>query len=162
MFFCALTLVSLLLPLVNIKVTVEPALFLEMPQVLEGLPLLRHRPAACYTPPPSPCPTPASFPLRLDQSQVAVEPALPSEMPQLLEGLRLLNRADPFVEISVMPTGEHVLGAAGEVSGGRAFDAAEEVRRVGRGSGERYVLGAEEEVRGLGSERRKGGGQWER
>jgi ribosome assembly protein 1 len=46
---------------------------------------------------------------------VAVEPALPSEMHRLVEGLRLLNRADPFVEISVMETGEHVLGAAGEV-----------------------------------------------
>jgi hypothetical protein len=32
-----------------------------------------------------------------------------------VEGLRLLNRADPFVEVSVQPTGEHVLGAAGEV-----------------------------------------------
>lgn len=36
-------------------------------------------------------------------------------MPQLMEGLRLLNRADPFVEVSMLPTGEHVLGAAGEV-----------------------------------------------
>ena len=32
-----------------------------------------------------------------------------------VEGLRLLNRADPFVEVSVMESGEHVLGAAGEV-----------------------------------------------
>ncbi|MEW5299576.1 MAG: hypothetical protein WDW36_002577 [Sanguina aurantia] len=47
--------------------------------------------------------------------KVAVEAARPSEMPQLVEGLRLLNRADPFVEISVMDSGEHVLGAAGEV-----------------------------------------------
>lgn len=27
----------------------------------------------------------------------------------------MLNRADPFVEVSVMESGEHVLGAAGEV-----------------------------------------------
>lgn len=44
-----------------------------------------------------------------------MEAARPSEMPLLVEGLRLLNRADPFVEISVMDSGEHVLGAAGEV-----------------------------------------------
>eukprot|EP00955_Chlamydomonas_euryale_P007348 77933-Chlamydomonas_euryale.AAC.1 len=36
-------------------------------------------------------------------------------MPALVKGLRLLNRADPFVEVSVAETGEHVLGAAGEV-----------------------------------------------
>jgi ribosome assembly protein 1 len=47
--------------------------------------------------------------------RVAVEPVLPTEMPRLVEGLRLLNRADPFVEVGVMDTGEHVLGAAGEV-----------------------------------------------
>jgi len=33
----------------------------------------------------------------------------------LLEGLRLLNRADAFVEMEVMDSGEHVLSAAGEV-----------------------------------------------
>lgn len=32
-----------------------------------------------------------------------------------VEGLRLLNRADPFVEVEVLESGEHVLGAAGEV-----------------------------------------------
>ena len=36
-------------------------------------------------------------------------------MPKLVEGLRLLNRADPFVEVSVLDSGEHVLGVAGEV-----------------------------------------------
>ncbi|EFJ51620.1 hypothetical protein VOLCADRAFT_56931, partial [Volvox carteri f. nagariensis] len=46
---------------------------------------------------------------------VAVEPAHPSDLPALLRGLQLLNRADPFVEISVLDSGEHVLGAAGEV-----------------------------------------------
>lgn len=39
----------------------------------------------------------------------------PADLPALMEGLRLLNRADPFVEVSVAETGEHVLGAAGEV-----------------------------------------------
>lgn len=47
--------------------------------------------------------------------RVALEPARAIEMPALEEGLRLLNRADPFVEVSVMVTGEHVLSAAGEV-----------------------------------------------
>jgi ribosome assembly protein 1 len=47
--------------------------------------------------------------------RVAVEPARPGEMPALLAGLKLLNRADPFVELSISDTGEHVLGAAGEV-----------------------------------------------
>ncbi|KAG2498450.1 hypothetical protein HYH03_003706 [Edaphochlamys debaryana] len=46
---------------------------------------------------------------------VAVEPAHPSDLPALVRGLQLLNRADPFVEISVLDSGEHVLGAAGEV-----------------------------------------------
>ena len=46
--------------------------------------------------------------------RVAVESARPAEMPQLEEGLRLLNRADPFVEVSVLDSGEYVIGAAGE------------------------------------------------
>ena len=45
--------------------------------------------------------------------RVAVESARPAEMPQLEEGLRLLNRADPFVEVSVLDSGEYVIGAAG-------------------------------------------------
>ncbi|KAK4279233.1 hypothetical protein QN277_016966 [Acacia crassicarpa] len=36
-------------------------------------------------------------------------------MSALLKGLRLLNRADPFVEVTVSARGEHVLAAAGEV-----------------------------------------------
>lgn len=65
--------------------------------------------------------TPAARPLApmMFQSaaivQVAIEPVRPADMPALMEGLRLLNRADPFVEVSVADTGEHVLGAAGEV-----------------------------------------------
>ena len=45
--------------------------------------------------------------------RVAVEAALPSELPRLLEGLRLLNRADPFLEVTLQDKGEYVLGAAG-------------------------------------------------
>ena len=47
--------------------------------------------------------------------KVAVEPENVQDMPLLLEGLRLLNRADAFVEVEVMDSGEHVLSAAGEV-----------------------------------------------
>lgn len=45
--------------------------------------------------------------------RVAVEAALPSELPRLVEGLRLLNRADPFLEVTLQDKGEYVLGAAG-------------------------------------------------
>ncbi|OIT33987.1 PREDICTED: elongation factor-like GTPase 1 [Nicotiana attenuata] len=47
--------------------------------------------------------------------KVAIEPSDPADMGALIKGLRLLNRADPFVEISVSARGEHVLSAAGEV-----------------------------------------------
>ncbi|CAM8957617.1 unnamed protein product [Rhodiola kirilowii] len=47
--------------------------------------------------------------------RVAIEPSDPSDMGALMKGLRLLNRADPFVEVSVSSRGEHVLAAAGEV-----------------------------------------------
>ena len=47
--------------------------------------------------------------------RVAVEPADPADIPALVRGLRLLNRADPFVEVLVSGSGEHVIGAAGEV-----------------------------------------------
>ena len=45
--------------------------------------------------------------------RVAVEAALPSELPRLVDGLRLLNRADPFLEVTLQDKGEYVLGAAG-------------------------------------------------
>ena len=45
--------------------------------------------------------------------RVAIEPADPSQMAALAAGLRLLNRADPFVEVTVQESGEHVVGAAG-------------------------------------------------
>jgi ribosome assembly protein 1 len=47
--------------------------------------------------------------------KVAIEPSDPADIVQLMEGLRLLNRADPFVEVTVSGRGEHVLAAAGEV-----------------------------------------------
>ncbi|OVA03255.1 Translation elongation factor EFG [Macleaya cordata] len=47
--------------------------------------------------------------------RVAIEPSDPADMGALMRGLRLLNRADPFVEVSVSATGEQVLAAAGEV-----------------------------------------------
>jgi ribosome assembly protein 1 len=47
--------------------------------------------------------------------RVAVEPADPADIPALVRGLRLLNRADPFVEVLISGSGEHVIGAAGEV-----------------------------------------------
>ncbi|KAI4305573.1 hypothetical protein L6164_028934 [Bauhinia variegata] len=47
--------------------------------------------------------------------RVAIEPTDPADTGALLQGLRLLNRADPFVEVTVSARGEHVLAAAGEV-----------------------------------------------
>lgn len=47
--------------------------------------------------------------------RVALEPSDPGDIGALLKGLRLLNRADPFVEVTVSSRGEHVLAAAGEV-----------------------------------------------
>uniref|UniRef100_A0A5B7AYZ0 Elongation factor-like 1 n=1 Tax=Davidia involucrata TaxID=16924 RepID=A0A5B7AYZ0_DAVIN len=47
--------------------------------------------------------------------KVAIEPSDPADMGALMKGLRLLNRADPFVEVTVSARGEHVIAAAGEV-----------------------------------------------
>lgn len=47
--------------------------------------------------------------------RVAIEPSDPADMGALAKGLRLLNRADPFVEVTVSNSGEHVIAAAGEV-----------------------------------------------
>ncbi|XP_077245213.1 ribosomal protein S5/Elongation factor G/III/V family protein [Tasmannia lanceolata] len=47
--------------------------------------------------------------------RVAIEPSDPADMGALMRGLRLLNRADPFVEVTVSSRGEQVLAAAGEV-----------------------------------------------
>ena len=45
--------------------------------------------------------------------RVAVEPIHVEDVPQLEAALKLLNQADPFVEVTVQESGEHVLGAAG-------------------------------------------------
>lgn len=47
--------------------------------------------------------------------RVAIEPSDPADLGAMLKGLRLLNRADPFVEVTVSARGEHVIAAAGEV-----------------------------------------------
>ncbi|CAN6553773.1 unnamed protein product [Malus baccata var. baccata] len=47
--------------------------------------------------------------------RVAIEPTHPADMGALTKGLRLLNRADPFVGVTVSDRGENVLSAAGEV-----------------------------------------------
>lgn len=47
--------------------------------------------------------------------RVAIEPSDPADMSAFSKGLKLLNRADPFVEVTVSARGEHVLAAAGEV-----------------------------------------------
>ena len=47
--------------------------------------------------------------------RVAVEARDPARQADVARGLRALDRADPAVTVSVLPTGEHVLGAAGEV-----------------------------------------------
>ena len=54
--------------------------------------------------------------------RVAVEPKDPSELPRLVAGLKLLRRADPFVEVIFRETGEHIIGAAGEVHLGTCIE----------------------------------------
>lgn len=47
--------------------------------------------------------------------RVAVEPKNLQDMPKLLAGLKLLNQADPYVQVLIQETGEHVLLTLGEV-----------------------------------------------
>ncbi|ESL10709.1 translation elongation factor EF-2 [Trypanosoma rangeli SC58] len=47
--------------------------------------------------------------------RVSVYPKDPKDHLELVRGLRLLYKVDPQVEVSILPTGEHVIGAAGEV-----------------------------------------------
>ncbi|XP_050370650.1 uncharacterized protein LOC126788682 [Argentina anserina] len=64
--------------------------------------------------------------------KVAIEPSDPADMGALEKGLRLLNRADPFVEVTVSARGELVLSAAGEVHLERCVkDLKERFARVG-------------------------------
>ncbi|KAL2620565.1 hypothetical protein R1flu_000770 [Riccia fluitans] len=67
------------------------------------------------------CSTPFCWPFASMRFQaapivrVAIEPSDPADMGALTKGLRLLNRADPFVEVTVSSSGDHVISAAGEV-----------------------------------------------
>eukprot|EP00744_Colponema_vietnamica_P009733 GILI01013812.1.p1 GENE.GILI01013812.1~~GILI01013812.1.p1 ORF type:complete len:823 (+),score=188.48 GILI01013812.1:184-2469(+) len=61
---------------------------------------------------------PPMIPPRLSSTSIvrlSVAPVNPSELPQLVKGLQFLYKVDPQVEIFVLPTGEHVIGGAGEV-----------------------------------------------
>ncbi|CBH09874.1 translation elongation factor EF-2, putative [Trypanosoma brucei gambiense DAL972] len=47
--------------------------------------------------------------------RASVFPRDPKDLFLLQQGLRLLYKVDPQVEVSILPTGEHVIGTAGEV-----------------------------------------------
>lgn len=47
--------------------------------------------------------------------RVAIEAKALQDMGALAAGLDLLHRADPLAEVTLQPSGEHVLGAAGAV-----------------------------------------------
>ncbi|XP_055844530.1 elongation factor-like GTPase 1 [Episyrphus balteatus] len=47
--------------------------------------------------------------------RVAIETVNPLDMPKLVKGLKLLNQADACVQVSVEPSGEHVITTLGEV-----------------------------------------------
>ncbi|EPY42421.1 elongation factor 2 [Angomonas deanei] len=47
--------------------------------------------------------------------RLSVFPKNPKDADNLEKGLRLLYKVDPQVDVSVLPTGEHVIGTAGEV-----------------------------------------------
>eukprot|EP00884_Botryococcus_braunii_P007860 jgi/Botrbrau1/17075/Bobra.0285s0002.1 len=47
--------------------------------------------------------------------RVAVEAEHPQDLQALRRGLELLHRADPFVDIQLLDSGEHVIGAPGEI-----------------------------------------------
>ncbi|XP_055915224.1 elongation factor-like GTPase 1 [Eupeodes corollae] len=47
--------------------------------------------------------------------RVAIETVNPLDMPKLIKGLKLLNQADACVQVSVEPSGEHVITTLGEV-----------------------------------------------
>ena len=53
---------------------------------------------------------------------VAIEPVRASDMSALAHGMRLLSQADASVEVSIQPTGEHILSTAGEVHLKRCLD----------------------------------------
>lgn len=53
--------------------------------------------------------------------RLAVSPKDPTQLQQLVRGLHMLNKVDPQVEVTILPTGEHVIGTAGEVHAERCI-----------------------------------------
>ncbi|KPA79731.1 elongation factor 2-like protein [Leptomonas pyrrhocoris] len=53
--------------------------------------------------------------------RLSVFPKDPKNLQELEQGLRLLYKVDPQVEVSMLPTGEHVIGTAGEVHAERCI-----------------------------------------
>nr|CCC46965.1 putative translation elongation factor EF-2 [Trypanosoma vivax Y486] len=47
--------------------------------------------------------------------RASVFPRNPKDLLRLQQGLRMLYKVDPQVEVGILPTGEHVIGTAGEV-----------------------------------------------
>jgi len=67
---------------------------------------------------------PAMTPPRLSSASIvrlAVAPVNPMQLPNLIRGLTWLNKVDPQVEVIVLPTGEYVIGGAGEVHAERCI-----------------------------------------
>lgn len=63
-------------------------------------------------------------PLALPSTSIvrfSVYPKDPKDLYRLEKGLRMLNKVDPQVELSVLPTGELVIGTAGEVHAERCL-----------------------------------------
>lgn len=83
--------------------------------------------------------------------RLSVVPKDPTQMQQLIRGLHLLNKVDPQVEISILPTGEHVIGTAGEVHAERCIkDLHDTFARIELVSSEPIVSFRETVVAGVG------------
>lgn len=67
---------------------------------------------------------PPFTPLALPSTSIvrlSIHPKDPTQLQTLVRGLHILNKVDPQVEISILPTGEHVIGTAGEVHAERCI-----------------------------------------
>ncbi|EPY18838.1 elongation factor 2 [Strigomonas culicis] len=53
--------------------------------------------------------------------RLSVYPRDPTALDRLARGLRLLYKVDPQVDVSILPSGEHVIGTAGEVHAERCI-----------------------------------------
>ena len=93
-------------------------------------------------------------PLALESSSIvrlSVRPKDPANLQQLVRGLHLLNKIDPQVEVSILPSGEHVIGTAGEVHAERCIkDLLDTFARVELVTSEPIVTFRETIVRGVG------------